>query len=414
MLNLGAIKRSLAQFLSNPLRTMLTLLGIVFGVGSVVAMVSVGEGAQREILATIEAMGARTTHIQAREVPDTELQSRVNESAGLSRADVTSILGLLERHGGPKVTGVAWRRRHTLQVTDLPVSAQSINVLAVSPSIFQVHRLKLGEGRPLAPLDEARYQRSAVLGHELARKSFPNGALGQKIRLDYAFYEVVGVLAPRADVKGELPVDPQVYDQAVLIPMSSQFEELSPEPAYGELELVSMEVGTTEETLALKRALIPILAQLHGGLEDVEIISPEELLEQRKAAQSVLNMVLISIAAISLVVGGIGIMNIMLANILERIPEIGLRRAVGARKRDIRDQFLMEAVLISVVGGLLGLVLGLGGGWIVSVVAETPFAFAWESMVLSFGISLVVGVVFGFVPALRAAGVDPIEALRGE
>ena len=409
MAGLVSIRRSMSQFRTNPMRTMLTLLGIVFGVGSVVAMVSVGEGAQREILRTIEAMGATTTHIKAKPVESANLAEVVGDSSGLSRVDVSAIQMAL-----PGIEAAAWRARHPLKVTDLPVPPHEVHVLAISPRLFEVHNLKVAIGRPLVASDHHQVMRTAVMGAELAREVFPQGAIGQRVRLDYAFFEIVGVLSDQSELGDELPFDPQVYDRALLIPYGTSLQELMPAKAYGELDLVSLKVETTAQTLVLKRALGPVLTHLHGGVADFEIVAPEEILQQRKAAQSVLNLVLISIAAISLIVGGIGIMNIMLANIMERIGEIGLRRAIGARKRDIRNQFLLEAVLICVVGGLLGLLMGLLVGFGVSVVVDIPFAFAWESMVLSFVISLLTGAVFGLVPAMRAADVDPIEALRGE
>jgi putative ABC transport system permease protein len=397
------------QFRTNPLRTLLTLLGIVFGVGSVVAMVSVGEGAQQEIIRTIEAMGATTTHVKAKPVESANLEEVVLDSAGLSRADVRAIRAVL-----PWIKSAAWRARHPLKVTDLPIAPHDVNVLAVSADLFKVHNLKVALGRSLLPSDHAGALRTAVIGGRLARELFPDGAIGQQIRLDYAFFEVVGVLSEQSSVGEEMPFDPQIYDRAVMVPFETALLELKPADAYGELDMVSLEVESTEETLRLKRSLFPLLRKLHGGVTDFEIISPEEILQQRKAAQSLLNLVLISIAAISLIVGGIGIMNIMLANIMERISEIGLRRAVGARRRDIRNQFLLEAVLICVVGGVLGLILGMVVGFAVAWMVEIPFAFAWESMVLSFGISLLIGAVFGLVPAMRAANIDPIDALRGQ
>lgn len=405
-----SLRRSLSQFATNPLRTFLTLLGIVFGVGSVVAMVSVGEGAQREILATIEAMGAATTHVKVKDIPEAELGEVVADSQGLSRADVDAIKRVL-----PEVKAAGYRRMLTLEVTDLPMAPHDLKLMAVSPEIFKVHNLEVVSGRPLGSIDDEMSLRTAVIGAKVAEEAFGGDAVGKRIRLDYAFFEVVGVLAGGGELGGEeLPVDPQVYQSAVLVPYSTASQELQPEPGYNEVDLVSVQVETTAATLGLKAALGPLLKDLHGGVEDFDIVAPEEILRQKEAAQSVLNLVLISIAAISLIVGGIGIMNIMLANIMERISEIGLRRAIGARRRDIRNQFLFESTIISVVGGLLGLGLGLGAGAVVALVADIPFAFAWESMVLSFAISVAVGVVFGFVPAMRASNIDPIEALRSE
>ncbi len=405
-----SLRRSLSQFATNPLRTFLTLLGIVFGVGSVVAMVSVGEGAQQEILATIDAIGAATAHVKIKEIPEAELTEVVADSQGLSRADVDAIRQVI-----PEVQLAGYRRTVQLEVTDLPVAPHSIKLLAISPEIFVVHNLEVSRGRPLGPVDEAQGLRTAVIGAKLAADAFEGDPLGQQFRLDYAFFEVVGVLAGRDELgTGELPIDPQIYASAILVPYSTAAQELEPEPGYNEVDLVSVQVESTAGTLRLKSALGPLLRDLHGGVDDFEIIAPEEILRQKEAAQSVLNLVLISIAAISLIVGGIGIMNIMLANIMERISEIGLRRAIGARRRDIRNQFLFESTIISVVGGLIGLALGIGAGAGVAWAVEIPFAFAWESMVLSFAISVAVGVVFGFVPAMRASNIDPIEALRSE
>jgi putative ABC transport system permease protein len=404
------LRRSLSQFATNPLRTFLTLLGIVFGVGSVVAMVSVGEGAQEEILATIDAMGATTTHIQAKDIPEAELGEIIADSQGLTRADASAIAYTLE-----DALAVAYRRTLPLEVTDLPIPPHEIELLAVSPEIFGVHNLRVAQGRPLAWVDDTQQLRTVVLGAKLARRAFDSDPVGRMIRLDYAFFEVVGVLADRADVHGDdLPVDPQIYEDAILVPYATALQELRPATAYNEVDLISVQAGTTEGTLTMKAALGPVLRDLHGGETDFDIVAPEEILRQREAAQSVLNLVLISIAAISLIVGGIGIMNIMLANIMERISEIGLRRAIGARRADIRNQFLFESTIISVVGGFIGLALGLSAGAAVAFLADIPFAFAWESMLLSFFISVAVGVVFGLVPAVRASRIDPIEALHSE
>jgi putative ABC transport system permease protein len=263
-------------------------------------------------------------------------------------------------------------------------------------------------------MDHRRGRRVALLGHDVARAAFPHGALGQRFRLDYSWFEVVGVLAQRATIGGDLPIDPAVYDRAVVVPYTTAIEELEPAPIYGELALITVAAGSTEGTLAVKRALGPLFRQLHRGVKDFELIAPEEILRQRQSARGVLNVVLVCIAAISLLVGGIGVMNIMLANIMERIGEIGLRRAVGARRRDIRNQFLVEAVTICVVGGLLGILLGYTISFSVSFFVDLPIAFAWVSMVLAFGLSTLIGVVFGYVPAIRAANINPIEALHSE
>jgi len=439
MNTLTMLRRSFNQLRNNPLRTMLTLLGVVFGVGAVVAMMSIGEGAQRQILAQIEAMGATSVHIRARDVPDTELTALINDSVGLSRADVHAIEGTL-----PEVQKIAYRARHELGVTDLAVSSHEVQVLGVSEDLLDVHALSIARGRALSSVDHERGLRAAVIGDGLAKKAFPDGAIDKVFRLEYSYFVVVGVLAPTGAGGGgaeegstqpdELfgggedkdnsggggagassgSFDSQVYDNAVLIPFDTMVDELAPAKTFHELDMISVKVDSTDQTLETKNLLERLLGRLHKGASDFDIIAPEEILRQKQATQAVFNAVLISIAAISLIVGGIGVMNIMLANIMERISEIGLRRAIGARRRDIRNQFLLESVSICSVGGILGVLLGLGASWVVSVTIGLPMAFAWESTALSFVISLLVGVTFGLMPAVRAANVNPIDALRGD
>ncbi|PIE17794.1 MAG: ABC transporter permease [Proteobacteria bacterium] len=405
-----ALAQSLLQFRSNPLRTVLTLLGIVFGVASVVAMLAIGEGAQREILATIEQMGADVVHLKATPVAKAKLGAVVNKSRGLGLADLEDIRQVL-----PGLAAIAYRARVELGATDLRnVDATTLPVLGVGPGYLQLHKLRLSAGRGLLPLDHRDARRVAVIGDGLARRAFPEGdAIGKRVRLDYAYFEVVGVLdtGGQKGVK-DLPVDPTVHEAAVLIPFAAATEQLRGDVPYAQLELLSLKVANTEATLAAKRVLEPLIERLHGGYDDVEIVAPEELLRQKEATQAVLNTVLLSIAAISLLVGGIGVMNIMLANIMERIPEIGLRRAIGARRADIRNQFLLEAVLICTGGGLIGVISGFGISLGVGLFSSMPIAFPWYAALLSLGISALVGVTFGMMPALRAANTNPIEALQ--
>ncbi len=409
----AAVTQCLSQFRSNWLRTLLTLLGIVFGVGSVIAMGSIGEGAQREILAAIEDMGANATHVKAMAVEEAKIGDVINDSVGLHRTDVAALRRVL-----PMASAVAYRAGHEVRVTDLRVQRHELKVFGISRGFLGLHRLETAAGRGLLGVDHGQYRRVAVIGAELARRAFggPRRAVGKRMRLDYAHFEIVGVLEARGAAAGDpdaaLPIDPEQYDMAALVPIETAHEELSPPKTYNELDMISFRVGSTEQTLAAKRVIEPTLRALHGGVVDFEVIAPEEILQQRKKAQALLNIVLVSIAAISLIVGGIGVMNIMLANIMERVSEIGLRRAVGARRRDIRNQFLLEAVMICFIGGAIGVVFGLAISYGVAAVVGLPVAFAWTSVVLAFGISVAVGIIFGLMPALRAANINPIEALQ--
>ena len=408
MINPRHLRRSLVQFRTHPLRTALALLGMVLGVSSVVGMVSIGEGAQREIVASIEALGGDVVHIKAKEVPEEKVGEVVNDSRGLHRNDIAALQATFTGIGE-----TAHARWSALGVSDLPVATYNIKLVAAAPSLFSVHRLELASGRPLMELDQRYGRRVAVLGSDVAQRAFAGQAVGKRIRLGYAYFEVVGTLEPKRG-GGDLPVDPELYNRAVLVPFDTALEQLAPADPYKEIDLVSLKVGSLAETLAAKRAITPVLKSLHGGVEDFEIVAPEEILEKKRATQAILNVVLICIAAISLLVGGIGVMNIMLANIMERIGEIGLRRAIGASRRDIQEQFLVESVIICFVGGAIGIVLGFASSYLVGYLFELKVAFAWEAMAVSFALSVGVGLVFGIWPAVRASRISPVEALQRE
>ncbi len=405
---LGALSESFVQLRSSPLRTMLTLLGVVFGVGSVVAMVSIGEGAQRKILASIEAMGATTLHVRASVAKDQSLSDLVNVSVGLAESDARALAKSLGASGA-----VAWRAAYAPKVTTLTDPPSELKVVGVTASLFDAARLTLAEGRRFGPWDEKEASAHAIVGDELARASFPEGALGRWVRIDYAWFRIVGVLAPRGTAGAEGDGETNL-DRSILVPFASLRELLEPPRAYGDLDGISVELATIEDTRGGKIIADRLLASLHGGATDFAIVSPDEILRQRRETQSVMTAVLTAIAAISLLVGGIGVMNIMLANVSERVVEIGLRRAIGATQKDVLLQFLLEATVICVVGGALGAVLGvlaaLGASWVM----ELPIVLSWQALVLALAISVLVGVVSGFIPARRAAGLDPIAALRGE
>jgi putative ABC transport system permease protein len=404
----GALSESFVQLRSSPLRTLLTLLGVVFGVGSVVAMVSIGEGAQRKILASIEAMGATTLHVRASVAKDQSLADLVNVSVGLSQSDARALARSLGATGA-----VAWRAAYAPKVTTLVDPPSELKVVGVTSSLFEAARLEIAAGRRFSTADETAAAAYAIVGDELASQSFPEGAVGRWVRVDYAWFQVVGVLAPRAPAGAEGDGEANL-DRSILVPFASLRELLEPPRAYGDLDGISVQLATIDDTRGGKIVAERLLSSLHGGATDFAVLSPDEILRQRRETQAVMTAVLTAIAAISLLVGGIGVMNIMLANVSERVLEIGLRRAIGATQRDVMLQFLLEATVICVVGGAIGAVLGvlaaLGASWVM----ELPIVLSWQALVLAFAISVLVGVVSGFIPARRAAELDPIAALRGE
>lgn len=408
-----AVRRTAIQFRNNFLRTTLTLLGIVFGVGAVVAMMSIGEGAQRQIVEQIESMGARSVHVISKPVAEAEVTNIVNDSVGLSESDAHAIMKVAKG-----VESIGFRAVHNVGMSSFKTPSHELLVYGVSRDLMDAQNLRVRSGRAFSDLDHSRGLRVAVVGSQLANREFEGDPIGQKFRLEDAYFTVIGVLTSRQDSNSETEGESsstfaQSYEDAVILPHNTLFGELAFPKTYGALDMISVQVATTEDTLPTKHVIDKLLVHLHGGIKDYELISPEEILRQKQKTQSLFNAVLIAIAAISLIVGGIGVMNIMLANVMERISEIGLRRAVGARRRDIRNQFLAESVVICFAGGFLGVLLGFIGSYTASVFADLPIAFAWESTLLAFFISLTVGVTFGLMPAVKAANTDPIDALRG-
>ncbi len=417
-------RRSLGQFRSHPLRTALALLGMVLGVGSVVGMMSIGEGAQRQIVASIETLGGNVVHLRAKTIATERVADVVTDSSGLARADFDAFVAVFGRADTETKTPVddercppmgeaSWARITPLGVSDLPSSSFDIQIVGALPSLMTLHRLDIVAGRGMYTVDEQFARRVAILGADVAAAAFgePTAAVGRQIRLGYAFFEIIGVLSPKTSMR-DLPIDPGLYNRAIVVPFSTALEELQPPDAYKEFDVLSIAMSSLEETTTAKRCLLPVVQALHRGVDDTEIVAPEEILAQKRATQSVLNLVLISIAAISLLVGGIGVMNIMLANIMERIGEIGLRRAIGATRADIRNQFLLESVMICFVGGIIGVVLGVVLAFSVGAFFELEVAFAWEATVVSFVLSVAIGVVFGLWPAMKAASIHPVEALQ--
>jgi putative ABC transport system permease protein len=408
--------RSVAR---HKLRTFLTTLGVVFGTASVISMVSINEAAKRETLRQIEALGTNNVRIKSVRPPEEKRSERRDWALayGVTRRDAEHV-----RAACPDLTTLVPLRdiRSKVFAGDRRLD---VNVFGTDADFARAHGLKTREGRFLAALDAADHKRVCVLGAEARRKLFRGRrALGELVNVSRYYFQVVGVLEDRAVAGSGISAAADV-NNCVFVPYSACMQRfggftVSREP--GKVEAVRVEM---DELIAVVRdveAVVPAAAVIRRYFErahpkrDAEVVVPLELIRQREDARRKFTLVMISIAAISLLVGGIGITNIMLANVVERTKEIGTRRALGARRRDIRRQFLTEAVLLSAVGGAVGIGAGIGLTLLISSAFGWNFVITWLAVGASMAVSGAVGLLSGTYPAVKASRLDPIEALRAE
>jgi putative ABC transport system permease protein len=384
------------------LRSSLSILGVVFGVAAVVAMSSVGEGARRETLAQIASLGIDTVTVRPR-----PKEAGAKAPAALPAAAALSL--------GRVVPGV--RAVAPLRVAELPAEAggRSAAVIAIgtTSAYRDATRLEIASGRFLADLDADDRKRVAVLGASVAQVLFPLGdPLGQSLRLGGDWFQVVGVLEGRASPRGRgSAIRGRDLNRSVLVPLSA-LDRGADRRADGVDEIVFR--VSSPEAVVRAAGIAEAVVRRASGEDALEVIVPREILRQRERTQRVFNVVTGAVAAISLLVGGIGIMNIMLASVAERTREVGVRRALGARRRDVAAQFLVESSLLTVTGGVLGSVLGLLGAALIQAFAGWPTAVHPLMLAAALLVALAVGIGFGLYPAWHAAGLDPVEALRRE
>jgi len=400
------------QLRQHKLRTALTLLGMVFGVGAVIAMLSIGEGAKQEALRLIESMGLRNILVETRDFDEDTLSEIREHSVGLSQSDVRAILQTL-----PSVEGVSSEKKiktWNLFSRHAPSDAQ---VLAVSPEYFDLASLKISDGRMINAEDNRYYAQVAVLGAQAARSLFPGNVdpIGQRVKVNHLWVKVIGVLEDRDLSKDEFQGVSLGGDRnRVFIPLETALKRLKFETLESELDSVRLRLDELADPQLSALTVNHLLSRRHGEEKDYDIIIPAALLKQQQQTQQIFTIVMSAIAGISLLVGGIGIMNIMLATVLERTKEIGLLRALGARKKDIQLQFLVESATVAALGAFIGIFFGLALAFVIQQFAGWPAGWSIVAIVLSVSICLVTGIVFGWYPARQAAALDPIKALHAE
>lgn len=410
-LNAELLRSALDGLRSHKLRSGLTALGVIFGVAAVIGMASIGEGAKREALEQIKTMGASNIIIdEARpDEEDARKEAVKKNPAGLTVADAEALREII---GEAELIVPQWMADRMVRAG----SAKSrMHLVATTPDIFVLQNNILANGRWFTQLDAADTRRVCVLGGGAKRELFPlRNAVGELIEVEGQLLTVVGVL-DRVSVGGEIEgYEIRDLNRDIYMPLATALKRFPHAKGETELHRIVVKLPEIAGLTSYSRLIERILKRRHYQADDFTVTVPEELLQQHQATQRIFNIVMGAIASISLLVGGIGIMNIMLASVLERTREIGVRRALGARQADIARQFLAEAVLLSVSGGFIGVIAGILLAKGISLYADWGTAVSAWAILVAVGVSVSVGIIFGYLPARRAAKLDPIAALRFE
>jgi len=410
-MNRALMMEAITELRRRKLRTGLTLLGMIFGVGAIVAMLAVGEGSKREALRLVAELGLNNVLVESKAIDPDQLREIRSRSLGLSAADAAAALAVV-----PGAQSVSLKKEIKVEQLALGEQVASGRAYAVSPSYAEHGVLRVAAGRWLSASDGATLAPVCVVGARLAHTLFGAGnPLGQRVKLNHVWLEVVGVLADRAQGKAEFEgVKLGLDDERLFVPWETARARFQFKRIEDEVDGISIRLDGAVAPDSAARVLQALIAQRHGGADDTNLIVPLGLYRQNQQTQRIFTIVMSSIAAVSLLVGGIGIMNIMLANVLERRREVGLKRALGARRRDVIEQFLAEALVIAICGALLGVMLGTVAAY--SIAALAGWSVAWSPLSLSVAVLLCVGVglAFGVFPARQAAALDPIAALRSD
>ena len=410
---LPELKMGLQSLFVHKLRSLLTMLGMIFGVGAVVAMLSITSGAQKEMMSYIDLLGVNNIIIEAKEAADrNELQARRAISPGLTFRDYRAIAENVQG-----IEASTPRKRFKPQKV-LPKTAQDQpTLIGVTSDYLSINSLKMVEGRFFTKEEDLKSAPVCVLGESSKVNLLGyDPAVGKFVKINDTWLQVIGVLAQQAssdDVEGVEVVN---RNNLVISPLNTVMRRFEDNNSYLKDEIDGIYIKVTKNTDSIETANVvsAILTATHKDAGDFNVTVPAGLLEQRRRTQFIFSVVMICIAGISLLVGGIGIMNIMLATVLERTREIGIRRAIGARQADIIRQFLTEAVLISIIGGLIGILFGYSLSKIIAAAAGWSTDVTTASIAVAFGVSVGIGLLFGIYPAVQAAKLDPIEAIRYE
>lgn len=384
-----SIKMVLENVLSNKMRSFLTMLGIIIGVGSVIAMITIVSGATKTVTDQVASMGANTVTVQ---VMGTPLKQ------GLTQGDLGELEAL------ENIAGIAPTVSGTTAVAHDGQTMDAIGLQGKNDVYFENTEDLISAGRMISPVDIENESRVALIGQGIADELFVgSNPVGESIKIDGITFTVIGVL------NGADSFASSSTDEAVMIPYTTALNMV------GAKYINNLTIYLTDDNQAdlTTRQIEAVLDKAFNGDEDsYSIINMQDILDTIESMTGILSMMLGGIAAISLVVGGIGIMNMMLVSVTERTSEIGLRKALGARPTQIQLQFLIESIVLCLIGGMIGFVLGIGVAFLAASLMGTGFALTASTVLLAVGFSGVIGIVFGFMPARKASRLNPIDALR--
>ncbi len=429
--------------LQNKTRSFLTSLGIIFGVASVITMLAIGKGAEQEILEKMKVLGtnniivkpikkqingAENDQQKEEEVSDKKEAGAKKYSPGLTITDAESIQKIV-----PGVEAVIPEIIFEQKAIRNSYNTRA-NLIGIESSYFKGKNTSI-IGNGFSKVNHTNADPVCIIGDEISKKLFPTEKpLGKSLKINDVWFKVVGIVASRNISKDNAKsLGVRNYDSDIYIPINTMLMRIENRSKltsldvrqgykrssmntgnYHQLDQLTVRVKNTDEIQTVAEIIKKMLTRRHNGVEDFEMVIPELLLKQEQDTKQIFNFVLGAIASISLIVGGIGIMNIMLASVLERTKEIGIRMAVGAKKTDVMTQFLSEAVAISISGGIIGIILGISASYAIEMSTEIKtFVSVW-SVLISFVVSISVGLIFGILPAKKAANQDPIDLLRYE
>ncbi|MCE5252426.1 ABC transporter permease [bacterium] len=403
---------SFSELLQRKFRSFLSMLGVIFGVAAVIAMLSVGEGAKQSAIAKYKELGVNNIIIRDKNLSDEGLEeTRAKFSQGLSIADANAIREII-----PSVLDVAPQTEKDTEAKYEDKSGKA-SIIGITPNIKNILNYSAEKG---IFINEDHYDRKlkvCVLGSSIAKQLFPfEEPIGKSIKVEDQWLEVIGVMRNKSlftETVGELAS--RDLNNDIYIPLTTFNSRFIKENELeSEIKQITIRAENSQCLFEVAAVIKNLLIRRHFENDDYSIIIPYELLKQEEKERRIYNFLLGSIAAISLLVGGIGIMNIMLATVMERTREIGIKRAIGARKKDILTQFLTEAMIISITGGFIGVFFGLSISLSISLVTDVNTNVTVYSVFISFFVSVIVGIISGFLPAKKASELEPIEALRYE